>query len=80
MRRLAFAAVFAVYTGVAALGMYEITAKSPVLLGSPLPGWRTTCRVEESTPWRQPTGILPVDKVLHESREAYLFYGLLTSR
>lgn len=57
------------------LGLYEITAKSPALLGQPLPGWRKCCLAERRTPWRQPTGIPPLDSLLHESREALLFYG-----
>ena len=77
MRRLAFTGLFLAYSGFIALGFYEITAKSPTLLGTPLPGWGTTCRVEQSTPWEPPTGILALDKILHETQEAYLFYGLL---
>ena len=77
MRRLAFTGLYMAYISFVALGVYEITAKSPGLLGSPLPGWRTTCKVEKSTPWNPPTGLHPLDKVLHETQEAYLFYGLL---
>jgi len=58
------------------MGLYEITAKSPRLLGRHLPGWSKSCRVERVTPWRQPTGIHPLDKILHEGQEALLFYGL----
>lgn len=76
MRRLAILASFLAYFTGSALGFYELTAKSPTLLGSPLPGWDMTCRVEQSTPWRQPTGILPLDKLWHETQEACLFYGL----
>lgn len=77
MRRLAIAGLFLAYSAASALGFYEITAKSPALLGSPLPGWGTTCRAERTTPWRQPTGILALDKILHETREACFFYGLI---
>ena len=76
MRRLALLGLFVVYSGVIALGLYEITAKSPQLLGTPLPGWESTCSVEKTTPWRPGTGILPVDKLLHETQEACLYYGL----
>lgn len=76
MRQLAILASFLLYFTGSALGYYELTAKSPALLGAPLPGWDMTCRVENSTPWKQPTGILPVDKLLHETQEACLFYGL----
>ena len=61
-----------------ALGFYELTAKSTTWLGQPLPGWRESRQVERSTRWDPPTGILPLDKLLHESQEACRFYGLLT--
>ncbi|PID81829.1 hypothetical protein CSA17_00680 [bacterium DOLJORAL78_65_58] len=72
--RAAFIVLTTVSLGL--LSLYEITAKSPRLLGRQLPGWRKTCRVEEATPWRQPTGIFLLDKFLHEGREALVFYGL----
>ena len=75
MRRLALLSLFLVYTCCAGLGFYEITAKSPALFGAPLPGWITTCRVERSTPWRPATGLFPLDRLLHETQEAALFYG-----
>ena len=77
MRRLAFSGLFLAYYSCAALGFYEVTAKSPGLLGPPLPGWGTTCRVEKSIRWNPPTGFLPLDKLLHETQEACLFYRLL---
>ena len=79
MRRLTLLSLCLAYYGVVALGFYEITAKSPQLLGAPLPGWNITCRVEKATPWRPATGILPVDKIIHETREACLYYGMLGS-
>lgn len=63
---------------VATLGGYELTAKSPRLLGQPLPGWHETQQVEHLVAWRRPTHILPVDKLLHEGREAWLYYGMMT--
>ncbi len=64
---LAFTAMFA----------YELTAKSPRLVGHPLPGWGDTVRVEHLVSWQQPTKIFPLDKLLHESREAWLYYGMM---
>ncbi len=61
----------------ATLGGYELTAKSPRLLGQPLPGWRETQQVEHLVAWRRPTHIFPVDKLLHEGREAWLYYGMM---
>jgi hypothetical protein len=66
-----------IFTAVAALGFYELTAKSPALLGQPLPGWQKTNRIEQLTDWQQPTGFLLVDKLLHEGEEAARFYGML---
>lgn len=77
MRRLAGMAIYLIWLITAALGHYELTAKSPLLLGRPLPGWPKTLQVERMTRWDPPTGILPVDKLLHEGEEAARFYGLL---
>jgi len=63
---------------IVALGAYELTAKSPSLLGTPLPGWWATDRAEHLVRWTQPTRILPLDKLLHEGREAARFYALLS--
>ena len=65
------------YLGCLSLGLYEMTAKSPTLLGKPLPGWWATVKAEKTTRWNPPTGILPVDKLLHEGEEAARFYRFL---
>ena len=65
------------YVGVLGLGMYEVTAKSPTLLGEPLPGWRATVQAERTTQWNPPTGFLPLDKLLHEGEEALRYYRIL---
>lgn len=80
MRRLAGTGFYLVWLLVAALGHYELTAKSPRVLGRPLPGWPETLQVERRTRWNPPTGILPVDKLLHEGEEAARYYGLLARR
>ena len=80
MRRFAAFGCYLLYFAGTALGFYEVTAKSPTLLGAPLPGWGSTCRAENSTPWRQPTGLLVLDKILHETQEAFVFYGLTDGR
>lgn len=61
----------------AALAIYEVTAKSPRLTGFPLPGWWAAERAERATRWQPPTGILPFDKLLHEGEEAVRFYATL---
>ncbi len=78
MRALTETTIVLLTTAIGALGMYEITAKSPKVLGQALPGWLETCQIEETTVWQQPTGFLPLDKFLHESEEAIRYYGLLT--
>ncbi len=77
MNRFALAGIALLYLIVIALGIYEITAKSPSILGTRLPGWWATDKAEHSTRWNPPTGILPVDKLLHESEEAVRFYAAL---
>ena len=67
MKGLAETGVYLILAATSALGLYELTAKSPSWLGQPLPGWQITLRCEQVTGWQQPTGILPVDKFLHES-------------
>ncbi len=76
MRPLPFACICLIAITTDLLGLYEVTAKSHLLLGNPLPGWQKTQLVERSTPWNPPTGILPLDKFLHEGEEALRFYGL----
>jgi len=77
MGRLAAAGLGLAYLGGLSLGLYEMTAKSPTLLGKTLPGWWATQRAEKTTRWDPPTGFLPLDKLLHESEEAVRFYRIL---
>ncbi|MCP4572984.1 MAG: hypothetical protein GY838_11575 [bacterium] len=77
MRRLILAGAYAAFLAVAALGYYEWTAKSPAILGTALPGWYASRAAEKATRWQRPTGLLVVDKALHEGEEAMRFYGLL---
>ncbi|MFH2052086.1 MAG: hypothetical protein ABIK96_06425 [bacterium] len=76
-RQLVLWTLWAGYAAALALGAYELVAKSPGVLGKPLPGWVDADRAESSTRWRRPTGILPLDKLLHEGQEALLYYGML---
>ncbi len=78
MHRLALAGIALLYLSCAALGIYEMTAKSPSLLGTRLPGWWATDQAERTTRWNPPTGFLPMDKLLHEGEEAVRFYAVLT--
>lgn len=78
MNRLAVTGISLLTAGCVALGIYEMTAKSPSLLGTHLPGWWATARAERTTRWNPPTGFFPVDKLLHEGEEALRFYAALT--
>ncbi len=55
---------------------YELAAKWPRLFGDSLPGSQMAQQVENSTPWHEWTGLLPLDRLLHEGQEALQFYGL----
>jgi len=77
MRRLPTVGICLVTIVMGLMGLYEVTAKSPHLMNEPLPGWQKTQRVEQTTPWDPPTGILPVDKLLHEGEEALRYYGFI---
>jgi len=59
------------------LGFYEVTAKSASWLGVNLPGCEAADFAERTTRWDPPTGIHPVDKLLHEGEEAVRFYRRL---
>ena len=77
MNKSATTGLALLYVSVVALGIYEMTAKSPSILGTQLPGWWATDRAERSTRWNPPTGLMPVDKLLHEGEEAVKFYAML---
>ena len=77
MRRILTAGACAALVAATALGFYEWTAKSPLILGARLPGWQACRAAERTTRWNQPTGWLVLDKTLHETEEALRFYGLL---
>lgn len=77
MNRMLVAGICLLTVLLALLSLYELTAKSPQLFGQTLPGWWETQQVEGNTPWNPPTGILPLDKFLHEGEEALRFYGFM---
>jgi hypothetical protein len=65
------------WTAFVALIHYELVAKSSGAVLGPLPGWNVTTHVERSIPYAAPTGIAPVDRLLHECREATVFYRIM---
>ncbi len=80
MNRLITASLALLYLACLALGIYEVTAKTPSLVGVHLPGWWASDEAEKQIRWNPPTGLMPLDKLLHEGEEAVRFYSLLASR
>ena len=78
MQRLKLVAFFLVFLPVGGLTHYELTEKSPELLGKSLPGWQKARQVDIATPWQGWTGLEPVDRFLHETAEAWAFYQLIS--
>lgn len=56
---------------------YELTAKTPHLTGMDPPGRWAANLAERTTAWQPPTGVHPLDKLLHEGEEAARFYAAL---
>ncbi len=77
MRRLLHAHLLLALMGLAGLVHYEVVAKSHRLPGGPLPGWETARRADRAAPFVRWTGQRAVDRLLHESSEAVIFYRLL---
>lgn len=74
------ALLYTIYLACLGLGFYEITAKTPVWLVPDLPGRTVANHAERSVRWDRPTGILPLDKLVHEGREAVVYYRSLGQR
>ena len=68
---------FLLWIAVVVLGQYELVAHSPRLLDHPLPGWFEAERAERSVTFRPWTGLPPMDRLIHESHEAGVFYERL---
>ena len=76
MRRFLLMGAYLAWICTSALGAYELTAKSPRWLGRHLPGREACRRAELTTAWNPPTGVTPLDRILHEVEEAARYYGL----
>ncbi len=77
MNRIRAAGLIVCAWVIAALGCYELAAKSPVGPAGAWPARRAARQAEAVTRWRPPTGLLPLDKLLHEGEEAARFYAAL---
>lgn len=78
MNRLRIAGLVLGAWVIAALGLYELAAKAPVDVAAGWPGRRAARQAESATRWRPPTGLMPIDRILHEGEEAARFYAALT--
>jgi hypothetical protein len=69
----------AVLASTAATGLlsYEAVCKSDVWLGAPLPGWYEARTAEIRTPYVPLTGLIHVDRLIHEGQEAAAYYSFL---
>ena len=56
---------------------YEVSAKLPGPEIQGLAGCRVARMAEQHTPWRELSGVMPIDRVAHEFEEAARFYRLL---
>ena len=74
MSRTKAALLYILFLACLGLGNYEITAKSPTRLAVFLPGRAAAEAAERSVRWSRPTGVFALDKLLHEGREALVFY------
>lgn len=80
MQHAKAALLYTIYLACLGLGFYEVTAKTPPWLVTDLPGRTAAEAAERSVRWDRPTGVLPLDKLLHEGREALVFYHHLGQR
>lgn len=77
MRILQKTLTFALWSLVAALGQYELAAKSEPWLATSLPGSLEARLADRGTPYRRWTRLPLVDRVIHEGREAVGYYERL---
>ena len=80
MRSVRIILLYLGYLGCLGLGSYELTAKSPRLLGCRLPGWGAAVAAECGTRLARHTGWRPADRLLHEGEEALRYYRFLLRR
>lgn len=76
-RRLLGGCLYLALLAAVALGNYECASHAPDLWGTPWPGRHEAVVADARTPWRARTGVLLLDRALHESVEAARFYGSL---
>ncbi len=81
MLRLRNLVILVLWLAVIGLASYEVVQKSPRTPLGPLPGAAAAALADRSVTWEATTGITPIDRLLHESREACVYYcGLALGR
>lgn len=79
MRHLRNVLLLLAWLGTVGLLHYELVHKAPRTPLGALPGSELAARTEAKVRFRALTGVMPIDRVLHEGQEAYRFYrGLAT--
>ncbi len=74
MRRLSMLLLSLAWLGFVGLVGYEVVQKSPATPLGPLPGHELAGRADRQVRFRATTGMLPVDRLLHEGQEACVYY------
>lgn len=79
MRRMSAFAASLLWLVLVLLVGYELVQKSPQTPLGPLPGHEEARRADRQVHWRASTGIMPIDRMLHEGQEACAYYRDLAS-
>ncbi len=74
LRRLRLVAAYIAWLACLGLLGYEVVQKSPGSVLGPLPGAELAGRADRGVVYRAGTGIEPVDRLVHETQEALLYY------
>ncbi len=79
MTRLRYVLFALFWLAVVSLTSYEVVQKSPATPLGALPGAELADRADRAVNWDPATGITPVDALVHESREACVYYRSLAT-
>ncbi|MEZ4387420.1 MAG: hypothetical protein R3D98_07530 [Candidatus Krumholzibacteriia bacterium] len=74
MRRISVLLAAVAWLAFVGLAGYELVQKSAGTALGPLPGYELASWADREVRYRATTGILPIDRLLHESQEACLYY------
>jgi hypothetical protein len=74
MQRIVTFLIGLAWLAAVSLAGYELVQKSPASPLGPLPGHELAGRVDREVRFRATTGVRPVDRLLHESTEACIYY------